>query len=83
MKKSELQQMIKEEIQNLNEASKPDYEKDKKTVINHLMTAYKITTQMEGSSISGQTINELLMQVIDDIQKVKFKSWDEFDPKVK
>ena len=59
----------------LDQLAESEFEKDKKTVLDHLMKAYQITKNMEGDTASGEEVNEILMHAIEEIKAVKEKSY--------
>jgi hypothetical protein len=55
-----------------------DFEKEKKALVGKLHEAYQLSKVMEGNSVSGQQMNEELMQLMEKFKKQKFTSWDSF-----
>lgn len=58
-----------------------EYEKDKDALLKKLLEAYKLTSKMEGKSVSGRYMNETLMRMIEDFKKKGFQSWDSWSLK--
>ena len=67
----------KELIEEMEEKKdlKDKFENQKKKVVDLVLKAVKISQEMEGDSMSGQKINNILGPDLEEIKKVKFKPW--------
>lgn len=72
-------QKLNESLDELNkrlcEVDEIQFSKDQNKVLNLLMKTYQITKDMEKESLSGQSINSMLMTTIEKIKKIKFRPW--------